>query len=242
MENAIYAGLSRAVALQRDMDTVSNNIANMNTPGFRAHYMMFQEYIEKPRGILDPLSMVLDYGQWMSNRPGSLQMTGNETDVAIQGKGFFGVDLNGETHYTRAGNFIVNPQGTLVTPDGHPVASTGGAPITIPEGTTEIRIAEDGTISNQDGPIDQLMVKEFENVNMLDPVGDSLYRARDGATEVDAGQNRIVQGGIEGSNVNAIGEMTRMIDVHRAYQSTHRMLQNEHDRQRTMIQRMTRTS
>lgn len=241
MENAIYAGLSRAVALQRDMDTVANNIANMNTPGFRAQYMMFDEAVEKPKGILDPLSMVLDRGQWMSNKPGAVQITGNQTDIAIQGNGFFGVDINGETLYTRAGNFAINPQGTLVTAEGNPVANTGGAPITIPADTTEIRIAEDGTISNQNGEIDRLMIKEFDNINQLEPVGDSLYRASADAAPQDATDSRVLQGAIEGSNVNPIMEMTHMIDVHRAYQNTHRMLQAEHDRQRSMIQKLTRS-
>jgi len=240
MENAIYAGLSRAVALQRDMDTVANNIANMNTPGFRALYMMVDEVVEKPKGITDPLSMVLDRGQWMSNKPGNVQITGKQTDAAIEGDGFFGVDLNGETHYTRAGSFAVNAQGTLVTADGNPVVNTGGAPITIPADTTEIRIAEDGTISNQNGEIDRLMIREFDNINMLEPVGNALYKASADANPVDAVNSRILQGAVEGSNVNPIMEMTRMIDVHRAYQNTHRMLQAEHDRQRGMIQKLTR--
>lgn len=241
MENAIYAGLSRAVALQRDMDTVANNIANMNTPGFRAQYMMLDEYIEKPKGILDPLSMVIDRGQWMSNKPGSVQMTGKQTDAAIQGDGFFGVDVKGETLYTRAGNFAVNPQGTLVTAEGNPVANAGGAPIIIPRESTAISIAEDGTISNQNGEIDRLMIKEFSNINQLEPVGDSLYRASADANPAEAKNSRVLQGGLEGSNVNPIMEMTHMIDVHRAYQNTHRMLQAEHDRQRGMIQKLTRS-
>lgn len=241
MENAIYAGLSRAVALQRDMDTVANNIANMNTPGFRAMYMLFDEVIEKPKGINDPLSMVLDRGQWMSNKPGSVQITGKQTDLALEGGGFFGVDINGETLYTRAGNFAINPEGTLVTAEGNPVANQGGAPITIPADTTEIRVAEDGTISNQNGQIDRLMIREFDNINQLEPVGDALYRARAEANPQDAINSRVLQGAIEGSNVNPIMAMTHMIDVHRAYQSTHRMLQAEHDRQRSMIQKLTRS-
>jgi flagellar basal-body rod protein FlgF len=242
MENAIYTGLSRAVALERDMDTVANNIANLNTPGFRGQYMLFKEYVEKERGMIDPLSMVLDYGQYMSNKPGSMQQTGNQTDVAIQGDGFFGVQVDGETFYTRAGNFLVDPQGTLVTAEGNPVMSNGGASIVIPAGSTEIRIAEDGTISNQEGQIARLMIKEFDNVNNLEPVGDTLLRANEDAIPKDPQNSKVSQGTIEGSNVNAIREMTQMISVHRAYQNTHRMLQSEHDRQRTMIQRMTRSS
>lgn len=238
MENAIYVGLSRSIALQREMDTVANNIANVNTPGYRAQHMMFKEYIQNPKGIAEPLSMVEDYGQYMSNKPGVAKLTGNPLDVALSGPGFLSVDMGGETLYTRAGSMSRNVAGELVTSDGRPVLSAGGGSISVPQDSTMIVIAEDGTISNQDGAIGQLEITEFDNINTLDAVGDSLYRATipgNAATET-----RVKQGMLEGSNVNAISEMTRMIDVSRAYQSTQRMLQNEHERQTNMIQKMTR--
>lgn len=239
MENSIYVGLSRSIALQREMDTVANNIANMNTPGYRNQHVLFEEYIEKPRGIVEPLSMVLDSGQYMSNKPGSVQLTGRSTDVSLNGPGFLSVQNGDETLYTRNGNLSKNVAGELVTGDGKPVLSDGGAPIVLPEDSIEIRIAEDGTVSNQDGPVGRLAVTEFENINEMDPVGESMYRAL--VPGVAATETRIIQGSLEGSNVNSVLEMTRMIEVHRAYQSTQRMLQNEHERQSTMIQRMTRT-
>jgi len=238
MENSIYVGLSRSIALQREMDTVANNIANVNTPGYRSQHMLFKEYVEAPKGIAEPLSMVLDYGQYMSNKPGSMKLTGNQTDVGLQGPGFLSVQNGDETLYTRAGDLALNVKGELVTADGKPVLTAGGGPVIIPEGSTEIRIAEDGTVSNQDGELGRLAVTEFDNINQLDPVGESLYRAN--AEGKPAQETRVMQGMLEGSNVNAITEMTRMIDVHRAYQSTQRMLQNEHERQTNMIQKMTR--
>ena len=240
MENSIYVGLSRSIALQREMDTVSNNIANMNTPGFRAQYMMLEEYVEDPRGIEDPLSMVLDYGQYMSNKPGAMKLTSNPLDVGMQGPGFLSVQVGDETLYTRAGNLKTNVNGELVTAEGNPVLSAGGSPITVPEGSIEVRFAADGTVSNQDGQVGQMAITEFPNINELEPVGDALYRASENANGTAAIETKIVQGVLEGSNVNPITEMTRMIDVHRAYQSTQRMLQNGHERQRTMIQRMTK--
>jgi flagellar basal-body rod protein FlgF len=239
MENSIYVGLSRSIALQREMDTVANNIANMNTAGYRSQHMMFKEYVEKPRGIQEPLSMVLDYGQYMSNKPGSVQLTGRETDVAISGPGFLSVQNGDETLYTRAGNLARSGTGELVTADGKPVLTDGGGPINIPDNSIEIRISENGTVSNQDGELGRLAITEFENINQLDPVGEGMYRANvEGAA---ATETRLIQGAVEGSNVNPINEMTRMISVHRAYQSTQRMLQNEHERQTNMIQKMTRT-
>lgn len=238
MENSIYVGLSRSIALQREMDTVANNIANVNTPGYRSQHMMFKEYIQDPKGIQEPLSMVEDYGQYTSNKPGSTKMTGNQLDVALSGPGFLSVSAGGETLYTRAGNMSRSVSGELVTSDGRPVLSAGGGVISIPQDSTMLTIAEDGTVSNQDGVLGRLEVTEFDNINTMDAVGDSLYRAT--VPGAAATETRVKQGMLEGSNVNAISEMTRMISVNRAYQSTQRMLQNEHERQTNMIQKMTR--
>lgn len=241
MENSIYVGLSRQVALQSEMDTVANNIANVNTPGFRAQYMMYKEYVQSPSGISEPISMVEDYGQYLSNKPGSMKMTGNPLDIALQGPGFFSVQNGAETMYTRAGNFTTNATGALLTSDGKPVLDGGGGPITIPQGSREIRIAEDGTMSNQDGAFARLAITEFNNIQKLKPVGEGLYDGKD-AVGTAATETIAQSGMLEGSNVNAVREMTRMIDVSRAYQSAVRLLQSEHERQLTMIQRLSRGS
>jgi flagellar basal-body rod protein FlgF len=242
MENSIYVGLSRQAALQSEMDTVANNLANVNTPGFRAQFMMYKEYVEKPQGIEHPVSMVEDYGQFMSNKPGSFRQTGNNLDVALQGPGFFSVQApGGETMYTRAGDFAMNKDGQLVTTSGQPVLDTGGAPISIPQNAKFVKISSDGALATETGQFAQLGMTEFSNVNKLKAVGDNMYDGKD-AGGSPATETRAMQGAIEGSNVNPIMEMTHMIDVSRSYQATARMLQNEHDRQLTMIQRLTRSS
>lgn len=242
MENSIYVGLSRQAALQSEMDTVANNLANVNTPGFRAQFMMYKEYVEKPKGIEYPVSMVEDYGQFMSNKPGTFRQTGNNLDVALQGSGFFSVQgSDGSPMYTRAGDFAINKDSQLVTTSGQPVLDAGGAPITIPANAKFVRIAADGAMSTDTGQFATLGITEFSNVNKLKPVGDNMYDGKD-AGGAPATDTRAMQGAIEGSNVNPIMEMTHMIDVSRAYQTTARMLQNEHDRQLTMIQRLTRSS
>ena len=239
MENSIYTGLSRQMALQSDMNTIANNLANVNTPGYRGQYMLFTEYVEKPKGIEDPLSMVMDYGQFISNKPGPMQHTGNPLDVAMQGPGFIGITRNGETFYTRAGNFMLGEDGALVTPTGDRVASAGGSAIIIPQDAKSVSIAEDGMVSTENGAVGQIMMTEFDNIDSLDAIGDNLYKAN--APGTAATETRMISGMIEGSNVNPIMEMTRMIDTQRAYQSAARMLQSEHDRQRTMIQRLSQT-
>lgn len=242
MENSLYIGLSRQMALQEQMDVISNNIANISTPGYRGQNMIFLEYLSKQRNAEkagnDSISMVHDYGQFMNTDNGPLRSTGNPLDVALEGPGFFGVQTEQGVMYTRAGNFQINGEGTLVTGSGTPVADAGGGAIVIPPESTEVKISRNGTVSTDQGEIAQLMVVEFENPQELEATGNGLYKA---VNEGNPAENTtVLQGMVEGSNVNAVLEMTRMIDVSRAYQSTQRMLQNEHDRQRGMIQTLTR--
>lgn len=238
MENSLIVGFSQQVALKRQMDLIANNIANMSTAGYRAQNMVFSEYVVKPKGIENPLSMVMDYGQFQSTAPGPLQRTENPLDVALEGPGYFGVQTPEGLMYTRGGNFHMDAAGNLMTSAGHPVAGEGGGAIIIPSGAKEIRIAEDGTVSTDQGAVGKLMVTEFTNEQTLDPAGNGLYRASEGGTA--ATNTRMIQGMLEGSNVQPVVEMTRMVEVLRTYQGVQRMLQTEHDLQRTMIQRLTR--
>ncbi|MCB9996502.1 MAG: flagellar basal-body rod protein FlgF [Rhodospirillales bacterium] len=248
MENPIYIGLSRQVALRAQMDLIANNVANMSTPGYQAQNMVFTEFIEKPDGRhdslrkQDPLSFVLDYGHYQVTEEGPMQYTGNQLDVALSGPGYFGVKTpdSDETFYTRAGNFQVNALGELVTGRGHHVMSEGGGPIVIPADAKKVQIAEDGSIATEDGEIGRLMMVEFDDLQKLEARGDGMYETEQEANP--ATKTRAVQGMVEGSNVTPVLEMTRMIDVLRAYQQTQRLLQSEHERQRTMIQRLSRGS
>ncbi|PJB73111.1 MAG: flagellar basal-body rod protein FlgF [Alphaproteobacteria bacterium CG_4_9_14_3_um_filter_47_13] len=248
MENPIYIGLSRQVALRAQMDVIANNVANMSTPGYRSQNMVFTEFLEKPKGKndtigkQDPLSFVLDYGHYQTNEPGSMQYTGNQLDVALNGPGYIGIQPQGstETAYTRAGNFQVNVKGELVTGRGDPVMGEGGGAIIIPEDSGKIKIAEDGSIANANGQIGKLKISEFDDLQALEARGDGLYYTTQEGKPAE--KTRAIQGMVEGSNVKPVLEMTRMIDVLRSYQSTQRLLQSEHERQRTMIQRLSRGS
>ncbi len=245
MENTAFIGLSKQIALRTQMNVIANNVANLSTPGYRAQNMVFTEFVEKPPGKhdslgkQDPVSMVLDYGHYQVTAPGPMKFTGNDLDVALEGPGYLGVEApDGEKTYTRAGSFQVNTLGELVTGRGHKVMSEGGGTITIPADAGKVRIAEDGSVATEDGEIGKLMMVEFENLQDLKASGDGLYRTEEEGTP--ATNTRAIQGMLEGSNVQPVLEMTRMIDVLRAYQSTQRMLQSEHDRQRTMLQRLSR--
>lgn len=240
MENSIYIGLSRQLTLQRDMNIVANNIANVNTPGYRGQNLVFEEFVSDPRGADFPIRQVFDYGQYQITKPGPMRQTGNPLDVAVNGPGFLGVQTPDGIKYTRAGNFETNANGELVTPDGFLVADAGGGTITIPGNAKHIMISETGAISTDQGQIAQLMLKEFDNVQKLDPWGSNLYSTDDEGKPAE--NSKVAQGMLEGSNVEAVLEITRMIEVSREYQSMQRTLQSEHERQRTAIQRLTRGS
>ncbi len=239
MENAQYIGLSRQMVLRTGMDLVANNIANAGTAGYRAQNPLFSEYISDPKGARDPISMVYDRGQYDVTRPGALQLTGNQLDVAVIGPGFIGVNTpNGETHYTRSGNFSLNAQHELVTASGHNVADAGGAVISIPADARDISIDREGRVSTQDGEVAQIMVKEFNNPQTLEPQGNGLYKTGEAGNTPQG--TVVLQGQLEGSNVEPVVEMTRMIQISREYQSLQRFMQTDHDRQRTAIQRLGR--
>ena len=247
MENSIYIGLSKQVAVRNQMDLIANNIANMSTPGYRAQNMVFSEYINKSPAnpdvpVKDDISQVLDYGHYQNTEAGPMKQTGNPTDVALNGPGYFGVQTPEGVLYTRAGNFQLNVEGQLVTGTGDPVADQGGGEIVIPDDSTEIRIDRNGVIANQDGEIAQLMIVEFADEQLLEATGNGLYRAPEGAVNAEAENTVAMQGMLESSNVNPIIEMTRMIDVLRSYQKTQQMLSDEHDRQKDMIGRLSRSN
>lgn len=227
------------MALRSQMDLVANNIANMNTGGYRSQNMVFTEFVEKAQredAMKDPLSMVLDYGHYQNTAPGTMKRTENPLNIAIEGPGYIGIETANGVQYTRNGDFQVNVNGELVTGTGQTVADNGGGPITIPENSREITITENGAVATENGEIGRIMIVEFENLQALEAVGNGLYRTE--ADPLPAENSRAVQGMLEGSNVNPVQEMTRMIDVLRAYQSTQSMLQSEHERQRTMIRQL----
>lgn len=238
MENSLYVGLSSQVVLEGNMNIIANNVANLNTPGFRGQNMVFQEYVEKPRGMREDISLVNDYGQYQVTDPGPIKITGNPLDVALVGPGFLGIVTPDGVQYTRAGNFAQLADGTLVNARGMPVAGQGGGVITIPQDAKNVYIDQNGAVSTDEGQIGQLMVAEFANYQHLNPAGNGLYVTDE--PPVPAAGTTVIQGKLEGSNVQPVVEMTRMIDVLREYQAVQRMMQTEHERMRTAIQRLSR--
>ena len=239
MENSVYIGLSKQVVLRENMNIIANNVANVNTPGYRGQNMIFSEYIENPRYMKEDMSLVLDYGQYQVTDPGSMKETGAPLDIALVGNGFLGIQTPEGLQYTRAGNLTMDAEGIVRNARGLPVADERGGEITIPRGSKDIRIDQKGVITTDQGQIGKLMIAEFEHYQNLNPQGNGLYATDDPA--IPAEKTVVKQGYIEGSNVQAVVEMTRMIDVLREYQAVQNMMQTEHERLKSSAQRLAKT-
>jgi flagellar basal-body rod protein FlgF len=239
MENSIYIGLARQMAMQRQMDVIANNLANMNTTAYQGERVMFEEYLMRA-GRREQLSSVQDYGLARDLRAGEFQATGNSFDVAISGRGFFVVDTPQGPRYTRNGHFSVDAQGRLVTAAGHPVLGQGGRPIQLgDERGAPPTIASDGTVSTSGGAtVGRIDLVAFDNEQALRKTGNGQFVAKDAPKP--AADARLRQGMLESANVQPIVEMSAMIELSRAYQTNQRLIEQEHDRQRKAIERLAR--
>ncbi len=238
MDSSLYAGLSRQVVLRRSLDMVENIIANVSTPGYRQQNPMFEEYLSKPRGASESLSLVYDRGQYTTTTAGPASYTGDTYDVALNGPGFIAVrTVTGQTQYTRAGNFTIDNTGTIVTASGFQVGVT---PIVIPDTAKEVKITDDGTVYADDNVVGQISVVEFANLQDMKPEGNGLYSATNAGTP--AVSTTMKQGMLEGSNVNAVGEMTKMIEISRNYESMMSMMNKEAERELGAIQRLAKVT
>lgn len=245
MENALLIGLSRQVALAREADVIANNVANVSTNGFKARHARFEEFLAPsakadafPRGS-QALSYVIDKGVGLNAGQGAIEMTGNPLDVAIRGEGFFAVQTPRGERYTRDGGFALNASGELVTSSGAKVLGESGAIAFSPQ-DGRIDIGADGTINTAQGVRGKLKLVKFADVQSLTNDGDNLFSApRPGQPLGKDG--RVEAGAIERSNVKPVLEMTRLIEVSRAYQSVSAMLQRADELRRSAIQRLAET-
>jgi flagellar basal-body rod protein FlgF len=240
IENAQLIGLSRQIALQRQMDVVANNMANMNTSGFKAEEILFEDYtmpVASHRDFMQsdqPLHYVQDWATRHDMAPGAIVQTGNELDVALMGEGFLAVQTPQGERYTRAGSLTLDATGTLVDMNGFAVLGDGG-PITFGPEEVGITIGEDGSIGSSAGPKGSIRIVEFENVQQLTREGSNLWA---GGTAVANTGTRMIQGAVERSNVGAVTEMAEMIRVQRAYESLANLMNQQDDLRRSAIQRL----
>jgi len=229
-------GTSRQAALQKQMDIIANNIANMSTTAFKAQHIQFSEVL----GAHDGAKTVQAKNTYRDLTQGALKPTYNELDFSIQGDGFFAIQVpDGTTKYTRNGSFSINGAGELVTKAGYPVLGDNGNPLTVPSGTTQIASDSTGKLTSGTTTIGTLKLVTFDNQQAMSPVGNSLYDAHD-APEQTVEKPKIAQGMLESSNVNAIVEMTEMDKVMDMYNAAQGQQKSDHQRAETMIQILTK--
>lgn len=233
MDNATYTALTRQSGLMNEMRVVANNIANLSTTGFRSEGVIFAEHI-KALGPNDPsLSMATASARQTLLAQGTLTQTGGSFDLAIEGDGFFLVETPGGERLTRAGAFTPNENGDLVTPEGFRVLDAGGTPVFVPQGAGPVGIAPDGTISAGGQPVGQIGLVNPSNILGMVREDGVRFRADDGFEP--AVEGRMLQGFVEESNVNPVLEITRMIEVQRAYELGQSFLDKEDERIRSAI-------
>lgn len=248
----VYTALSGAMAQSLKLDTIANNIANVNTPSFKRDQQLFQEYLtanEKPPEVIqvpkDVASIESFYnmqggdksfvdarGTFTDFSQGGLKATGNALDVALDGKGFFEIATPGGVRLTRAGNFTLDGNGQLVTKEGYPVlkaAEPGADPasrVIRINGTGALSISDGGELIEGTQSIGKLSVIDVKNVDCLQKVGSSMYTFKPNmAPELTTNNNpSLKQGFLETSNINIVQEMTDMISAQRVFESTQKAI------------------
>ena len=245
MSQALFAVSSGALTYEKKMDILANNLANINTVGFKQDMLIFQvpgqgggqkDGSNPPNSLVStpptPTATKTDFS------PGPLKHTKNALDLALDGEGFFCVETPDGEHYTRKGSFTLNQQGVLVTKDGHPVLGKGGE---IKIKGQDVSIDEQGNISVDGNSVDTIRVVTISETHSLRKAGDTLFAPPgSGVSEDTAEDVKVKQGFLETSNVDGIKVMTEMIDVLRGYESYQKVIKFLDDATRKSIDEVGR--
>ncbi len=242
MENVLLITLSRQMALRRELDVIANNVANVQTNGFKRRMSDTTEF-QMPvasddtfkRGSDRRISFVVDRGTPLDTSSGQLEPTGNPMDVAINGDAYFVVQTPQGERYTRNGAMMLNSQGQMVNSDGHVIVGEQG-PYQFGSEERDIRIASDGTVSSSTGTRGKLRLVSFQNQQLLENAGANLFTTT--APAQPALQARVQSGYVERSNVRPVVEISRMIEVTRQYQNIANLMSKTDETRRNAIQKL----
>ena len=243
MDNALYVGLSRQMVLQRQLEVVANNIANLDTAGFKVEGLTQQTDRLRPERVrgADQLAYVLDDGVGRDFGQGAVDHTGNTYDFAIQGDAFFQVQTPRGPRFTRDGRFTTDAQGRLVTRNGDAVLTAEGGEITFDPQKSPPSVGADGVITQADdhGQVTQvgkLTVSRFSRMADLQKDGDNQFTSTE--TPVAARDVQLRQGSVEKANVQPVLEITTLIDISRAYERVQQMIATTSDLSRSAVERL----
>lgn len=224
------------------MDVMANNVANSNTPGYKAQHVLFSDWLSPTgrsaqRTVDGPIEFTQDRSTWRDRRPGTITHTGDPLDLAIGSSGYFTVKTPEGDRLTRAGRFSLQADGTITDDDGNALLDDTGTALRVQGGDTSITVAGDGTISGKTGVLGKIGIVAPRDENRMVAEGSHLFRADSETAGVM--HPGIVQGAIEDSNVSSMLEMTRMMQLQRDFQFMTQFAQSEADRQQTTIDKMT---
>jgi len=237
MSGDIYLAASAALAYEKRLEAVANNLANLNTAGFKRDNVSFQAYMLNQAGspapvnppypqAASPESFWVECKSLTDFSPGFLRQTGNPFDLALNGKGFFSAQSPDGELYTRRGNFSLSPEGVLVTQEGWPVMGDGGeirvAGRNSNRRSLDVTVGEDGAVQVNGSKVGRLRVSDFPAPDSLTKVNGCYFKT--GSDPEPMEDFRMAQGFLEMANVEAVQLMTEMIEIHRGYESYQRVI------------------
>jgi flagellar basal-body rod protein FlgF len=223
--------LSRLMVLRRRLDVAANNVANVETTGFRAQQLSFQEYLKSEKGQEigvkpeRPLSLVANASAFASSAAGALRTTGNPLDLAINGNSYFVVQTAQGERYTRDGSFNLDATGRIVTVEGHPVLADSGV-VTVPAQSGGISVDAEGKVSTKLGELGRLRLVNFPERAILQAEGRNLFKSDVSPNAAKAGSATILQGMLESSNVQPTVETIGLVEINRAYELASKLLKD----------------
>lgn len=254
MGNGVFGALSGAKVQARHLEIIANNLANVNTTGFKSDNLRFAEVIVRAQPkdygyVLEseyppmqanlsgqPASMVKILSQDIDFSSGSMKSTGSDLDVAFEGRGFFKVEKDGENFYSRDGRFSMGSDGSLLHSSGGRVLDEDGSPISISDGGS-LQINSEGVIYQNKARVAKLGAVSLPETGSIKKAGYTLFSYNSqNNPPVELGNARMIQGSLEGSNVNAVSEMTKMIRVNRHFEHMNQAVKAYRDLDRRSIE------
>lgn len=241
MDNSLYVGLSRQMVLQRQMDIVANNIANMDTTGFKVESLMEKTDPApeaKTQQAPGPVKFVAANGVARDFGQGALVATGNTFDMAIDGKGFFQIQGPNGPRFTRDGRFTLDTNGKLITQGGLAVLDESGSEIQVDPQKGPLQVGPDGSLTQDRDRVGKVGVFDFTNAGALEKDGDNLFKNVSNLSAQPSTDAKVRQGMVESSNVKPVIEITTMIQVSRAYEQIAKMMDSQADLSLRSVQRL----
>jgi flagellar basal-body rod protein FlgF len=223
MNSGIYTAFSGLRAQMDALDMMANNLANVNTTGFKednAFFTLLEKSINQspePDQLNSTINQSIVARAAINPTAGSIRPTNRDLDIAIEGDGFLVVQMPGGTGYTRNGSLRLNDKSVLTTSEGFPVVSITGQPITL--GSGKIHINKDGEVSLDGTSVGRLKVVSFDDISMLQKEGSSLFTQKPGLNSEKPSNAKISSGYLEQSNVNAVSSVVRMVEIMRHFEA-----------------------